>query len=66
MQEALLEMPNEVCASFEVGALGALFEPSMTRETKLISYEESLIGKLVSVLDRQLLAGPRVSHCDGV
>ncbi len=57
MQEALLEMPNEVCASFEVGALGALFEPSMTRETKLISYEESLIGKLVSVLDRQLLAG---------
>lgn len=56
MQEALLEMPNEFCNSFEVGALGALFEPSMTRETTLISYEESLIVRLVSVLDRQLLA----------
>lgn len=56
MQEALLEMPNEVCNSFEVGALGALFEPSMTRETTLISSEESLIARLVSVLDRQLLA----------
>lgn len=57
MQEALLEMPSGLCPPFEAGALGALFEPSSTRETKLISSEVSLIGTLLSQLDRQLLEG---------
>jgi hypothetical protein len=55
MQEALLEMPNGVLPLFEPGALGALFEPSSTLETKQFSSDEKLIAKLISVLDSQLL-----------
>jgi hypothetical protein len=56
MQEALLDMTSGICAPFEIGALGVLFEPSSTVETNLVSSDEVLIRKLISVLDRQLLA----------
>lgn len=56
MDVALLDMPTGVCAPFEIGTLGALFESATTFETKLIRSDERLIKELVSVLDKQLLA----------
>jgi hypothetical protein len=57
MQEILQEMPDGALALTEIGALGALFEPSTSSETKLVGAEERLIRELVLVLEKQLLAG---------
>jgi hypothetical protein len=56
MQETLQEMSNGVLTLSEIGALGALFEPSLTGETKLVGSEERLIRELVLGVDKQLLA----------
>lgn len=61
MQETLQEMPNGALTLTEIGALGALFEPSTSGETKLVGSEERLIRELVLVLDKQLLAGLKCS-----
>ena len=56
METAVLDMPKGVCASSEIGTLGAFFQPSPASETTLVRSDERLIGELVSVLDRQLLS----------
>jgi hypothetical protein len=57
MGSAVMDMPKGVCAPFEIGTLGAFFEPSSTSETNtLIRSEERLIGDLVAAVEKQLLA----------
>lgn len=56
-QVALLDMPREMCAHFEVGGtLGSFVGQSNSVQTILIQSDGELIRKLVSVLDNQLLA----------
>jgi hypothetical protein len=56
MQTAFLDMPKAVpVPPFEIDALGAFFEPSKIGEASLVSSDEKLISRLVSVLDSQLL-----------
>ena len=55
MQVALLDMPTQLCAPFDVGTLGAFFDQSSAVQTSLKDSDERLIGNLVSVLDNQLL-----------
>jgi hypothetical protein len=56
MEMALLAMPNGVCAPFEIGTLGALYEPAEIATESLIHSDERLIRNLISVLDKQLLS----------
>ena len=55
MQVAVLDMPKQLCAPFDVGTLGAFFDQSTVIQTCLIDSDERLIRNLVSVLDNQLL-----------
>lgn len=54
--EAILDIPQQGVAPFVIGTVGAIFEPAMAIETKLISSDERLIRELLSMLERQLLA----------
>ncbi len=54
--QSLSNLPKEVQAPFEIGILGAFFEPSQDAETSFTRQQERLIAELVSVLSTQLLA----------
>ena len=56
MQVALLDMPRQVCAPFDVGTLGSFVGQSSSVQTILIQSDEELIRKLFSMLDNQVLA----------
>lgn len=55
MPVALLDMPRELCAPFDVGNLGSFVGQSSTVQTVFVQSDEDLIRKLVLVLDNQLL-----------
>jgi hypothetical protein len=55
MRDTLVGMPKEICSNFELSIPGALLGPSSASETKLITSDEKLISKLMSVMDNQLL-----------
>lgn len=48
-------IPKALLAPQEIGALGALFEPTQSLEADITSKQVRLINDLVSVVDRQLL-----------
>jgi|SRR5271157_4463943 len=54
-QVALLDMPRQTCAPFEVSTLGSFIGQSSSVRTVLIQSDEELVRKLVSMLDNQLL-----------
>ncbi len=56
MQVALLDMPRQMCAPFDVGTLGSFVGQSSSVQTILMQSDEELVRKLVSMLDNQLLA----------
>lgn len=61
MGTAVLDMPKGACAPFEVGTLGAFFEPSLfdptpEEEANFTRPQERLLKGLVDVLDKQLIA----------
>lgn len=51
-----LDMPRQICPTFEFGTLSAFFGESEAIQTDLVHSDEELIRKLVSLLDNQLLA----------
>ena len=53
MGTAVLEIPK---VPFEIGSLGAFFEPSPVREIDLVKADERLIADLAAALDKQLLS----------
>lgn len=57
MGATFLDIPKGACPPpSEIGTLGAFFQPSTASEKKLVRSDERLIGELVAVLDRQLIA----------
>jgi hypothetical protein len=59
-----LDMPQNVQVPFEIGTLGAFFEPTPEREADLTGQQVRLIKELISVLDKQLLAVVNVRSKD--
>src|ERR1700722_2008583 len=55
MQDTLVGMPKDICPDFELSIPGSLLGPSSASETKLVSSDEKLVSKLISVVDNQLL-----------
>lgn len=55
MQDTLVGMPKDICPDFELSIPGALLGPSSASEAKLVTSDEKLISKLISVVDNQLL-----------
>lgn len=50
-----LDMPRQICPTFEFGTLSAFLGESGSIQTDLVHSDEDLIRKLVSLLDNQLL-----------
>lgn len=57
MATVVFDIPKGICPPpFEIGTLGAFFQPATAAEKKLVRSDERLVRELVSVLDRQLIA----------